>query len=218
MRRLRAPPAYGGENSDPALDRTLPILPMLPEAPERASHDYIRHGTSSLYAVLDIASGKGHRLAHSRHRAAEINAFLRKTDAEVPAVHLVTDNASTHKTPAVKRWLTTHPRFVVHFTPTSASWMNLVERLFAELTTKKLQRSTHTSVRQLNSDIRTWITTWNGQPATLRLGRDRRPDSRIHRTLLERIKDAGQYPRPFSPVMCWLDEKANRPTTSNADH
>lgn len=150
-----------------ALDRTQPIFPMMPGTPQRASHDYVRNGTSSLYAALDIASGKVIGSLHSRHRATEFIAFLRKIDAEVPAdlgVHLVMDNASTHKTPAVKRWLTSHPRFVVHFTPTSASWMNLVERWFAELTTKKLQRSTHRSVRQLNTDIRAWIQTWNENP------------------------------------------------------
>jgi transposase len=99
-----------------------------------------------------------------QHRSQEFLAFLKKIDAEVPAdldVHLVLDNASTHKTPAVKRWLTGHPRFVLHFTPTNSSWLNLVERWFAELTTKKLRRGTHTSVRQLNTDIRTWIDTWN---------------------------------------------------------
>ena len=104
---------------------------------------------------------------HARHRATEFLAFLRKIDTEVPAdldVHLVFDNASTHKTPAVKRWLATHPRFVMHFTPTSSSWLNLVERWFAELTTKKLRRGTHTSVRQLNTDIRAWIDTWNDNP------------------------------------------------------
>ena len=150
-----------------ALNRTQPIFPMLPGTPQRASHDYVRNGTSSLYAALDIASGKVIGSLHSRHRATEFIAFLRKIDAEVPAdlgVHLVMDNASTHKTPAVKRWLTSHPRFIVHFTPTSASWMNLVERWFAELTTKKLQRSTHRSVRQLNTDIRAWIQTWNENP------------------------------------------------------
>ena len=150
-----------------ALNRTQPIFPMLPGTPQRASHDYVRNGTSSLYAALDIASGKVIGSLHSRHRATEFIAFLRKIDAEVPAdlgVHLVMDNASTHKTPAVKRWLSSHPRFVVHFTPTSASWMNLVERWFAELTNKKLQRSTHRSVRQLNADIRAWIETWNENP------------------------------------------------------
>jgi transposase len=133
-----------------ALNRTAPVFPMLPGTPARASHDYVRHGTSSLYAALDLASGKVIGSLHNRHRATEFLAFLKKIDADVPAdldVHLVLDNASTHKTPAVKRWLTAHPRFVLHFTPTSSSWLNLVERWFAELTTKKLRRGTHTSVR-----------------------------------------------------------------------
>jgi transposase len=150
-----------------ALNRTQPVFPMLPGTPARASHDYVRHGTSSLYAALDLASGKVIGSLHARHRATEFLAFLKKIDTEVPAdldVHLVLDNASTHKTPAVKRWLTAHPRFVMHFTPTSSSWLNLVERWFSELTTKKLRRGTHTSVRQLNTDIRAWITTWNDNP------------------------------------------------------
>ncbi len=150
-----------------ALNRTQPVFPMLPGTPARASHDYVRHGTSSLYAALDLASGQVIGSLHARHRSQEFLAFLKKIDAEVPAdldVHLVLDNASTHKTPAVKRWLTNHPRFVVHFTPTSSSWLNLVERWFAELTTKKLRRGTHTSVRQLNNDIRAWINTWNDNP------------------------------------------------------
>ena len=150
-----------------ALNRTAPVFPMLPGTPVRASHDYVRHGTSSLYAALDLASGKVIGSLHARHRSTEFLAFLRKIDAEVPAeldVHLVLDNASTHKTPAVMRWLTAHRRFVLHFTPTSSSWLNLVERWFAELTTKKLRRGTHTSVRQLNTDIRAWIDTWNENP------------------------------------------------------
>jgi transposase len=150
-----------------ALNRTAPVFPMLPGTPARASHDYVRHGTSSLYAALDLTTGKVIGALHRRHRAREFLAFLKTIDANVPAdldVHLVLDNASTHKTPAVQRWLTAHPRFVVHFTPTSASWLNLVERWFAELTTKKLRRGTHTSVRQLNADIRAWIDTWNDNP------------------------------------------------------
>lgn len=150
-----------------ALNRTAPVFPMLPGTPARASHDYVRHGTSSLYAALDLASGQVIGSLHARHRSREFLAFLKKIDTEVPTdldVHLVLDNASTHKTPAVKRWLTAHPRFVMHFTPTSSSWLNLVERWFAELTTKKLRRGTHTSVRQLNADIRTWIQTWNDNP------------------------------------------------------
>jgi transposase len=150
-----------------ALNRTQPVFPMLPGTPARASHDYVRHGTSTLYAALDMATGKVIGSLHARHRAQEFLAFLKKIDAEVPTdldCHLVVDNASTHKTPAVQRWLIAHPRFVLHFTPTSSSWLNLVERWFAELTNKKLRRGTHTSVRQLNKDIRAWIDTWNDNP------------------------------------------------------
>ncbi|MGB0097764.1 MAG: IS630 family transposase [Solirubrobacteraceae bacterium] len=150
-----------------ALDRTRPILPMLPGTLERATHDYKRHGTSSQYAALDLATGKVLGRLHSKHRAIEFKKFLQTLDREVPAdleVHLVLDNASTHKTPLIKRWLLAHPRFKLHFTPTSSSWLNLVERWFAELTTKKLKRSAHTSVTALNKDIRAWIATWNGNP------------------------------------------------------
>jgi transposase len=150
-----------------ALDRTRPILPMLPGTPERATHDYKRHGTSSLYAALDIITGQVIGRLHSRHRAIEFKKFLQTLDQEVPAeldVHLVLDNSSTHKTPLIKRWLAAHPRFKLHFTPTSSSWLNLVERWFAELTTKKLRRSAHRSVRALNADIRAWIETWNEDP------------------------------------------------------
>jgi transposase len=150
-----------------ALDRTAPILPMLPGTPERATHDYRRAGTSSLFAALDITTGKVIGSLHARHRAIEFKRFLQTIDREVPAefaVHLVLDNSSTHKTPAIQNWLAAHPRFVVHFTPTSSSWLNLVERWFAELTTKKLKRGAHRSVRQLNADIRAWIDSWNENP------------------------------------------------------
>jgi transposase len=150
-----------------ALDRSAPILPMLPGVPQRATHDYRRAGTSSLYAALDIATGKVIGRLHARHRAIEFKKFLQAIDREVPdelQVHLVLDNSSTHKTPAIQRWLAAHPRFVLHFTPTSSSWLNLVERWFAELTTKKLRRGAHRSVGQLNNDIRAWITTWNEDP------------------------------------------------------
>ena len=150
-----------------ALDRTAPILPMLPGVPQRATHDYKRAGTSSLYAALDITSGQVIGRLHSRHRAIEFTQFLATLDREVPAefaVHLVLDNSSTHKTPAIQRWLVAHPRFVLHFTPTSSSWLNLVERWFAELTTKKLRRGAHRSVRALNADIRAWIENWNDSP------------------------------------------------------
>jgi transposase len=150
-----------------ALDRTAPILPMLPGVPERATHDYKRSGTSSLYAALDIATGKVISSLHSRHRAIEFKKFLQTLDREVPPqleVHLVLDNASTHKTPAIRKWLLAHPRFVLHFTPTSSSWLNLVERWFGELTTKKLRRGAHRSVRELNTDIKAWVNTWNENP------------------------------------------------------
>ena len=150
-----------------ALDRTAPILPMLPGTPQRATHDYKRAGTSSLYAALDLTTGKVIGRLHSRHRAVEFKQFLATLEREVPAdldVHVVLDNSSTHKTPAIRRWLAAHPRFVLHFTPTSSSWLNLVERWFSELTSKLLKRGAHRSVRALNADIRAWIETWNDDP------------------------------------------------------
>jgi transposase len=150
-----------------ALDRTAPTLPMLPGTPERATHDYERNGTTSLYAALNIQSGEVLGSLHQRHRAIEFLKFLKTIEKTVPAelgVHLVLDNASSHKTPAVRRWLAQHPRFVLHFTPTSSSWINLVERWFAELTTKLLKRGQHRSVQALNADIRQWIDTWNENP------------------------------------------------------
>jgi transposase len=150
-----------------ALDRTAPTMPMLPGTPERATHDYERNGTSSLYAALNIQSGEIVGSLHQRHRAVEFLKFLKTIDTTVPEhldVHLILDNASSHKTPTVRRWLARHPRFVLHFTPTSSSWINLVERWFAELTTKLLRRGQHRSVRALNADIRDWIDTWNENP------------------------------------------------------
>jgi transposase len=150
-----------------ALDRTAPILPLLPGVPQRATHDYKRAGTSSLYAALDITTGKVIGRLHARHRAIEFKQFLATIDRAVPGeldVHVILDNSSTHKTPAIRTWLAAHPRFVLHFTPTSSSWLNLVERWFAELTTKKLRRGTHRSVRDLNADIHAWIKTWNDDP------------------------------------------------------
>jgi len=150
-----------------ALDRTSPTLPMLPGTPQRATHDYERNGTTSLYAALNIGSGEVIGSLHQRHRAVEFLKFLKTIDAHVPQhldVHLVLDNASSHKTPTVRRWLAQHPRFVLHFTPTSSSWINLVERWFGELTTKLLKRGQHRSVRALNAEIRDWIDTWNENP------------------------------------------------------
>jgi len=150
-----------------ALARFQPILPMLVGTPERRSHDYVRHGTTSLFAGLDTLTGRVIGALHRRHRASEFRAFLERIDAEVPAglaVHLVLDNYATHKTPAIRRWLLRHPRFQLHFTPTGTSWLNLVERWFAELTTKKIKRGAHTSVPGLERDIRGWIARWNENP------------------------------------------------------
>jgi transposase len=150
-----------------ALDRTAAILPMLPGTPQRATHDYVRNGTTNLYAALDVASGQVIADMTPRHRAEEFRRFLRLIDNSVPAdldVHVVLDNSSTHKTPSIQRWLVGHPRFHVHFTPTYSSWLNLVERWFAELTTKSINRSAHRSVRDLVASIRTWITNWNAAP------------------------------------------------------
>lgn len=150
-----------------ALDRTAPILPMLPFTPARATHDYKRNGTTSLFAALDAASGKVIGSLHARHRAIEFKKFLQTIDREVPAdldVHLILDNYATHKTPAIKRWLAAHTRFHLHFTPTGASWLNLVERWFGELTARKIKRGSHGSVRKLNADIRDWLGHWNEDP------------------------------------------------------
>ena len=150
-----------------ALDRTAPILPLMPGVAERRSHDYVRNGTTNLYAALDVASGNVIAELTPRHRAAEFIKFLNLINRNIPPeleVHVVVDNSSTHKTPAVQRWLVRHPRFVLHFTPTYSSWLNLVERWFAELTTKWLKRGTHRSVKQLIASIRTWITNWNDNP------------------------------------------------------
>jgi transposase len=150
-----------------ALDRTAPVLPLLPGTPERRTHDYRRYGTTNLYAALDVASGNVIADLTARHRAAEFRRFLNLIDKAVPAgldVHVVVDNSSTHKTAAIQRWLLRHPRFSFHFTPSYASWLNLVERWFAELTSKWLRRGTHRSVNELVASIRTWITNWNDDP------------------------------------------------------
>jgi transposase len=150
-----------------ALDRTAPCLPLLPTTPARRTHDYVRNGTTSLFAALDLASGSVIAQSYRRHRHQEFLRFLKLIDAAVPAgldLHLVLDNYATHKTPEIHKWLLRHPRFHLHFTPTSSSWMNLVERWFAELTTRKLRRSAHRSVAELETDIRRWVNDWNKKP------------------------------------------------------
>jgi transposase len=150
-----------------ALDRTAPCLPMLPATPARMTHDYVRNGTTSLFAAFDLASGSVIAQPYRRHRHQEFLRFLKLIDAAVPQdldLHLVLDNYATHKTPEIQKWLLKHPRFCLHFTPTSSSWLNLVERWFAELTNRKLRRSAHRSVTDLETDIRTWINEWNKDP------------------------------------------------------
>lgn len=149
------------------LDRTQPILPMRPGVAERRTHDYERHGTTSLFAAYDVITGQVTGQIHRRHRAVEFGKFLRRIEDTVPGeleVHLILDNYATHKTPTIQRWLLRHPRFHLHFTPTSGSWLNLVERWFAELTEKRIRRGTHRSEVALEADIRDWIAIWNQHP------------------------------------------------------
>jgi transposase len=150
-----------------ALDRSQPVLPMMPGMPERRSHDYARHGVTSLFAAFDIADGTVISQIHRRHRAAEFKKFLVAIDKAVPAaldVHLICDNLATHKTPAIHDWLAKHPRFHVHFTPTGSSWINQVERWFGFLTDQLLKRGVHKSVIALEKDVRDWIANWNQDP------------------------------------------------------
>jgi len=150
-----------------ALNRSAPTLPMLPTTPARATHDYLRNGTCDLFAALEVATGKVITDIRSSHTSADFVAFLNKVNREVPKgldVHVILDNLSTHKTPTVHKWLLRHRRFTFHFTPTYGSWMNLVERWFAALTTKKLKRGAHRNVRELARDITTWAEHWNENP------------------------------------------------------
>src|SRR5215213_5471880 len=150
-----------------ALDRSQPVLPMMPGMGERRTHDYLRHGITSLFAAFNIADGTVISQLHRRHRATEFKKSLIAIDKAVPAeleVHLVADNYGTHKTPDIQAWLTRHPRFHVHFTPTGSSWINQVERWFGLLTDKLIRRGVHTSVQALEKDIQDWIRTWNANP------------------------------------------------------
>jgi transposase len=154
-----------------ALDREQPVLPMMPGVPERRTHSYVRHGTTSQFATLDIASGFVIGKCYKRHRAAEFLDFLKQVDAQIPNgldVHIIMDNYATHKTTVVKNWLARRPQYHVHFTPTSASWINQVERWFAELTRKQIRRGVHTSTKQLEADIQTFIERHNENPKPYR--------------------------------------------------
>ncbi|HKO55342.1 MAG TPA: IS630 family transposase [Thermoanaerobaculia bacterium] len=150
-----------------ALDRTQPIFPIRPGQAERRTHDYARYGTTSLFAALDLVTGNVIGECHRRHRSVEFRHFLDTIEAAVPAdldVHLVLDNYGTHKSPTIRRWLAKRPRFIVHFTPTSASWMNLVERFFATLTEKQIRRGTFRSTRQLEAAIKNYLRLYNEDP------------------------------------------------------
>lgn len=150
-----------------ALDRTQPILPLAPGVAERRTHDYRRHGTTSLFAALNVATGQVIGQLHRRHRSDEFLSFLRRIETEVPAdldVHLIMDNYGTHKTQQIRDWLARHPRFHIHFTPTYSSWINQVERWFAALTEKQIRRGTHRSVRELETAIKLYLATYNADP------------------------------------------------------
>ena len=146
-----------------ALDRTQKMLPMRTGSTEKRSHDYVRHGTSTLFAALDIATGKVTAATKPRHRRQEFLAFLKQVAKAHPdrELHLVMDNYADHKTPEVKTWLEANPRIVVHFTPTSGSWLNLVEVWFGIIERQAIRRGTFTSVRDLNAKIRAFINGWN---------------------------------------------------------
>jgi transposase len=150
-----------------ALDRSQPVLPMMPGMPERRTHDYVRNGITTLFAAFDTATGEVISSVHRRHRAVEFKKFLAKIDKEVPAdldIHLICDNYGTHKTPAIRAWLQRHPRFHMHFTPTGSSWINQVERWFGFLADRMIRRGAHRSVQALEADIRAWVANWNNDP------------------------------------------------------
>lgn len=154
-----------------ALDRSQPMLPMRPGQTARRSHDYVRHGTTSLFAALDIATGRVIGKCYPRHRAAEFRRFLDEIEANVPRnldVHLVMDNYATHKTPLIRRWLARRPRWHVHLTPTSSSWLNQVERFFGLLTDKQIRRGIHRSLAALHAAIAAFITQHNADPRPFR--------------------------------------------------
>ena len=177
-----------------ALDRSAPVLPMMPGMPERRTHDYLRHGITTLFAALDVATGEVIGSIHRRHRAGEFRKFLAKLDKQVPAeldVHLICDNYSTHKAPTVRAWLDAHPRFHMHFTPTYSSWLNQVERWFGLLTDKQLRRGVHKNLQALERDIRAWIAQWNDNPQPFI--RTKTADEILERlaSYLDRIPGAG---------------------------
>jgi transposase len=150
-----------------ALDRTQPLLPLRPGQVERGTHDYKRHGTTSLFAALELKTNRVIGRLHRRHRSQEFRQFLDTIEANVPAalnIHIVLDNYGTHKTATVRKWFAKRPRFHVHFTPTYGSWINLVERWFAEITNRRIRRGVFRSVKELETAIREYIAVHNEDP------------------------------------------------------
>ena len=177
-----------------ALDRTQLILPLAPGVPERQTHDYKRHGTTSLFAALDVATGKVIGRTHRRHRAQEFLKFLRAIDGQVPKhldIHLVMDNYGTHKTEKVRAWFARHPRYHLHFTPTSASWLNMVERFFAEITNKRIRRGSFHSAAQLERAIDEYLHAHNKNPKPFQWTATADDILESLRSYCERIKDSG---------------------------
>ena len=177
-----------------ALARSQPAFPMMPGMPEKRTHDYVRNGTTSLFAAFDISDGTVISSLHRRHRAVEFKKFLTKIDTEVPAeldVHLVCDNYGTHKAPTVKAWLDKHPRFHMHYTPTYSSWINQVERWFAELTRQLIERGDHRNVHTLEKDIRAWVANWNDNPKPFVWTKTAEQILQSIQRLMKRINGAG---------------------------
>src|SRR5665647_1227753 len=177
-----------------ALARSQPAFPMMPGMPEKRTHDYVRHGTTSLFAAFNTIDGTVISSIHRRHRAIEFKKFLVKIDSDVPdelEVHLVCDNYSTHKSPSILTWLEAHPRFHMHFTPTYSSWINQVERFFAYVTADLLQRSDHRSVQALERDIRNWVKGWNENPKPFIWTKPAEQILESLKRLLQRTTDAG---------------------------
>jgi len=177
-----------------ALDRTQPSLPMNYGMPETRTHDYRRYGTTTLFAALDVATGKIIGKLKRRHRSTEYISFLRHIDQTVPEdldIHLIVDNYSTHKSPKVKQWLLRHPRFHCHFTPTYSSWLNLVERFFATLTEQQLRRGTHRSVPVLEKAIRDYLEIYNEDPKPFRWTRSADEIIESVNSVLKRINQTG---------------------------
>ena len=177
-----------------ALARSQPAFPMMPGMPEKRTNDYLRHGTTTLFAAFDTADGTVISSLHRRHRAVEFKKFLTKIDNDVPEgldVHLICDNYGTHKSPAIRAWLGKHPRFHMHYTPTYSSWINQVERWFAYLTGDLLQRSDHRSVQALERDIRAWVKAWNENPRPFIWTKPAEEILNALARLLKRTTDAG---------------------------